>query len=324
MLRAVRLSAELGFEIESLTKEAIIKSASLISQASPERLANEIYLILAFPDSATYIDQLEKLRLLEQIFPEIIPLKNLNQQGYHHLSGWEHTLMALKELEKITAHLQDFFPRWHDQINEYLQEIIAANHTRMANLKLATLLHDLGKPGTKQIKGITGKVTFYSHDQVGAQLAGQIGHRLRLSHKEIGLLKVIIGGHMRPGFLVEAEVITERALYRFFRDLGNEGVATLILSLADRYAALSGKVSQKTLNHHYQDISFILDNFYQPSHRIIPPRILKGDEIMERFSLKPGQRIGQLLSMVEAALVDGRITNKEEALDFLNEVLSQG
>lgn len=323
MLRAVRLSSELCFLIEDNTQKAILKSADLINQVSKERIISELYLILKSPNSATYIDQLERLTLLEKIVPEIIPLKNLKQQGFHHLSGWEHTLFTLMELENIIANLERFFPKWHKKISKYLEEIISEEHTRLVNLKLAAILHDIGKPITKRIDIITGKATFYCHDKVGAELAAQMGHRLRLSNKEIDLLKMIVSSHMRPGFLVDAEVITDIALYRLFKDLGDAAVATLILSLSDRYAALGENVTSETLQHYYQDIIFILDKFYNPTPKIFPPKLLNGNEIMERFSLGQDKRIGQLLAMVEDAFVQGKIHDKKDALRFVEDTLKQ-
>lgn len=323
MLRAVRLSSELCFSIEDTTQKAILKSADLINQVSKERIISELYLTLKSSNSATYIDQLERLTLLEKIVPEIIPLKNLKQQGFHHLSGWEHTLTTLMELENIIANLERFFPKWHKRISEYLEEVISAEHTRLVTLKLAAILHDIGKPITKQIDIVTGKATFYCHDKVGAQLSAQIGYRLRLSNKEIDLLKIIVSSHMRPGFLVDAEVITDRALYRLFKDLGDAAVATLILSLSDRYAALGENVTSETLQHHYQDIIFILDKFYNPTPKIFPKKLLNGNEIMDRFSLGQDKRIGQLLAMVEDAFVQGEIHNKKDALRFVENILKQ-
>jgi hypothetical protein len=105
--------------------------------------------------------------------------------------------------------------------------------------------------------------------------------------------------------------------------VADEGVSTLLLSLADRYATLGERTSQKHLHRHYQVISFIIDKFYTPSVSIIPPKILKGGEIMAYFGLKSGPLIGKLLKEVDEAFVDNKVKNKEEALEFIAMLLKK-
>ncbi|MEW6096590.1 MAG: HD domain-containing protein [bacterium] len=320
MLRAVRLSSELGFEIEKGTWETIVKLKGLISQVSAERVTNEIYLILVAKNSSFFIAQLDKLGLLEQIIPEITPLKKLKQDGYHHLPVWEHSLATLTQLEGIVSNLEKLFPKWHTKIRRYLNQSICGEHNRLVNLKFISLLHDIGKFGTMR-QEFSGRIRFIEHEVLGSEISSKIANRLKLSTKEKKLMTLIIRHHMRPGFLVEVPTITNKALYRFFRDTNQEGVSVLLLALADRYATLGPNVSPEDIHRYYQIISFIIDKFYSPTPTIIPPKILKGGEIMAHFGLKSGPIIGELLKAVEEEFVDKKVKNKEDALEFIATLL---
>ncbi|MEW6609014.1 MAG: HD domain-containing protein [bacterium] len=316
MLRAVRLCCELGFEIEKDTCSTIVKSKGLISNVSAERITNEIYLILSSKNSSFFITHFDKLGLFEEIIPEIIPLKEIKQNGYHHLSVFEHSIATLTQLEGIVSSLKRLFPGWHNEIRKYLNEPITKEHNRLVNLKLISLLHDIGKYGT-MTQEISGKIRFIGHEILGAKISSKIASRLKLGTKEKKMIGLIIRNHMRPGYLIQAPTLTNRALHRFFRDMGQEGISSLLLTLADRYATIGQKVSPEDLHKYYQTINNIIDKFYSPSPTIMPPKILKGNEIMEHFGLPSGPLIGKLLREVEEAFVDKKIKNKQEALAFL-------
>ncbi len=320
MLRAVRLSSELGFEIEKGTWESIGKFKRLIGQVSPERVINEIYLILAAKNSSFFITQLDKSGLFEQIIPEIIPLKEVKQGGYHHLPVWEHSLATLTQLEGIVSNLNNLFPKWHIKIRKYLNQPISGEHTRLVSLKFISLLHDIGKFGTMKQES-SGKIRFIDHEVLGAEISLKIANRLKLSNKEKIMIALIIKNHLRPGYLVQVPTLTNKALHKFFRDLIQEGISTLLLSLADRYATLGLKVSPEDIHRHYQIISFIIDRFYSHIPTIIPPKIIRGEEIMEHFGLKSGPIIGELLKAVEEAFVDEKVKNKKDALKFIAPLL---
>lgn len=319
MLRAIRLSSELRFEIEKGTWEAIVRLKGLITEVSVERVTNEIYLTLAAKDSNHFISQLDKSGLLEQIIPEIIPLKGLNQDVYHHLPVWEHSLATLTQLEGIVSNLDKLFPQWQTKIRRYLNRHISGNHTRLDNLKISCLFHDIGKSET-MIQEPSGRIRFTGHEIPGAKIASKIADRLKLGNKEKKMLILIVRNHMRPGNLVQTPILTDKALHRFFRDLGEDGVGTLLLSLADRYAILGPKIPPENLHKHYEIVSLIIDKFYSPTPTIIPPKLLKGSEIMEHFGIASGPLIGKLLKEVEDAFVEKKITNKREALELIGQM----
>src|SRR4029077_19486632 len=109
-------------------------------------------------------------------------------------------------------------------------------YPRTAWLKFGAFLHDIGKPATAKM--IKGRLRFFEHEHVGARLAMKVGERLRCSRQEVQLLGLWVRNHMRPGNLAAAARITDKAISRYFRDLGEEGVGMVLISLADHYTYL--------------------------------------------------------------------------------------
>src|SRR5690606_4722749 len=116
----------------------------------------------------------------------------------------------------------------------HLNEKISGEVERGALLKWAAIFHDIGKPET--VRKEDGRVRFFGHEEAGTSLVVEIMERLRFSNKAIKIVDRIVENHMRPGNLSEVSQLTDRAIHRFFRDLSEEGVDTLLLSLADRYS----------------------------------------------------------------------------------------
>ncbi len=124
----------------------------------------------------------------------------------------------------------------------YLQETIGG-YPRYAWMKWAAFLHDVGKPATAKV--IKGRLRFFGHEHEGARLAAKISERLRCSRQEVQLMEVWVRNHMRMGNLAAAARITDKAVSRFFRDLGEDGVGMVLISLADHYTYLSAIVMGK-------------------------------------------------------------------------------
>src|SRR6185503_5696276 len=95
---------------------------------------------------------------------------------------------------------------------------------------------DFGKPATAKV--IKGRLRFFEHEHVGARVATEVSRRLRLSRQEMHVLELWVRNHMRLGNLAAADHLTEKALSRYFRDLGEDGVGMVLVSLADHYTYL--------------------------------------------------------------------------------------
>ena len=146
LLRAFSLRAQLNFDIEKKTLTQIKKDRELIKKAAYERIRDELFKILLTSRASENLRLMDKIGLLEEIIPHITVMFSVTQGGYHHLDVWPHSLQVLEELEMI---LEEF--RKDPYISDYLNESLAGERTRLSILKLAALLHDIGKPQTKKI-----------------------------------------------------------------------------------------------------------------------------------------------------------------------------
>ncbi|MFB0528236.1 MAG: HDIG domain-containing metalloprotein, partial [bacterium] len=269
--------------------------------------------------------------LLNRIIPEIETMKEKPENYYHREGLWGHSLETLKSLEEILANPVRLFPGMSRKIIVHLDEKIFGEVERKSLLKWAAIFHDIGKP--KTVRREEQRVRFFGHEEAGTTMVMEIMERLKFSNKAIKIVEKTVEHHMRPGNLSEAPRLTDRAIHRFFRDLSQEGVDTLLLSLADRYSyrkilperqrRLALEISQKSIRKHEKTVIKMLRKYYYHKERILPKPLVRGDEIMESLNLPQGPLIGKLLKRVGEAQAGGKLKNKEETLQFLKKILEE-
>ncbi|MDY7080328.1 MAG: HDIG domain-containing protein, partial [Chloroflexota bacterium] len=256
LLRAVRMEAKLGFEIELQTAGWIRRDATLLAFPSAERVRDEFVRLLMVQGAATHLQRLDEFGLLSQVSPELESLKDVAQSLPHRFDVWRHTLLVADTLEGVIAAVvgEDVEPRilagvpsaaWGDlarvlsqfaaDVSAHLAVEVSGGRDRALLLKLAALLHDVGKPAT-WAQDEDGRIHFYNHELVGAQMAAARLQELRFSRDEVERMRVLVGQHLRPAHLARAERVTRRAVYRYFRATGCAGVDVVLLSLADHLA----------------------------------------------------------------------------------------
>ncbi len=320
LLRAFRLAAILGFKIEPKTKKLINKYKTLIKKTAEERIHDEIIKILTTKNSFPYLLEADKVNLLYQIIPEIKPIKKAFRYYYHGQGLWGHSLDTLKCFEEIINNLSRSFPNVQDKLDAYLNEFIVEGIKRYSILKFAALFHDMGKPNT--LRKQEGRVRFFGHEEEGIKLLKKIMLRLRFGTKEIRTVEKILRFHMRPGTLSQANIITDKAIWRFFRDTNGEGIGVLLVSLADYYAYRERKEAYDDILKHKRITRKIIYKYFLYKEIIKPKLLLNGTDIMNNFSLSQGPLIGKLLQNLEEAQVEGRIKNREEAFNFVRTILA--
>ncbi|TME13768.1 MAG: HD domain-containing protein [Chloroflexi bacterium] len=198
-------------------------------------------------------------------------------------------------------------------------------------MKLAVLLHDIGKPATRTVDE-DGAVHFYGHPQTGVPLALQVMKRLKASTKDCRLVQQVTAHHMRPGQLGLSGPVTPRAVRRFFVDLGPTGIFVALFSLADHMATRGpmlgsdeeegqGGSKAGSWRQHVEVVCGLLRDYIRNRERIMPPRLISAEELMKRLQLSPGPIVGELLEQIAEAQAEGVIHSKEEALWFAEEKL---
>lgn len=319
MMRAFRLSYTLGLSIEGKTLEMIQRHKRAIQGCPSERIREEFFTTLNAPRSVCFLQEIRKLSLLVEILPEIKGWEELEISP--GLSLWEHALGCVGAAEFV---LRDSTHLFGKPLEAHFSESIEEGITRRALFKFLALLHDSGKPQAKAISSGESPYRFLDHDREGERVNSDIGRRFKLSRKSIHILSKLTRHHMRLFSLSKAKALTGRAKYRFFKDLGKEGIEALGLALANTLAKkgmdFSGRAIKK-FPEEFQEIrklGFKLLRYYEEQFtRREPGPLLSGKEIMEAFGLPQGKEVGRLLSRLHEAERSGSVRTRSEALEYL-------
>ena len=211
------------------------------------------------------------------------------------------------------------------------QSIFSFGSLSTPAMKLAVLLHDIGKPATRTIDE-DGAVHFYGHPQTGVPLALQVMKRLKASTQDCRLVQLVTAHHMRPGQLGMNGPVTPRAVRRYFVDLGPTGMLVALFSLADHLATRGplfgsdeevGGPKVGSWGQHVAVVCGLLREYIRNRESILPPRLMSGEELMKRLKLSPGPIVGELLELIAEAQAEGTIHSREEALWLAEEWLSR-
>lgn len=336
LLRGVRLCAELGSRLEPATAEAIQRNASRLSEAAPERQRDELRRILATPRAGSSLCLLDELGLLPLLIPELEATRGVEQPKEHHWDVFHHLLEAVAWLDVLLGEPEPRAGRrrivWRelwDQLGwldlpSYFRQEIGSGSSRSAILKLAALLHDIAKPQTKTFDR-SGRMRFFGHAELGADIAESILRRFRFSSREVDMVRTMVAEHLRPVQLGQSapDGPSRRALYRFFRDCGESAIAVLFLSLADHLATVGPRLNLDGWRAHVSLVNYMLAKRLEEEVIVSPPKLVSGHDLMAELALSPGPLVGQLLEAVREAQAAGEVSDRQQALAFARRELAR-
>jgi poly(A) polymerase len=353
LLRAVRLAVEMEMTVDDETADAVRRLAPSLNQAAAERQRDELVRIFETPRAAEGVRLLDSLGLLDVMLPELGPSRGCEQPLEHHYwdvfnhlvqtvasldtmletpqgkarnltqsrKGWLGRLFAKTDPEQ--PWLAETFRRGLSrfELDDYLDGSVGGA-SRRALIKLAGLLHDVSKPETKTVEP-GGRVRFFGHPEQGAVKASAICKRLRFGGRECAFVSQLVEEHLRPTQLADKGLPSRRALYRFFRDLGDAAPGVLILSLADASAARGPRLEPERWRGHVAYIAYVLENGTAQRDVVTrQPRLVTGSDLIEALGLEPGPEIGRLLAAVEEAVAAGEVSSKQEAIELASGLTS--
>ena len=320
LMRGVRLAGQLGFRMDPDTVRLIARESHRVSDVSPDRVREEFLTIISQDGAKAQIEALDRLGLLNRIIPELEAGKGVDQPNAHYWDVWGHTLHAVEAAELVTkghqhSPIYSCVP-WNPESEAHFNQIATDGHTRRTVLKLAALFHDIAKPQTKQVQP-DGRTRFFGHSEQGAEIASDRLRQLRVSSRGIAMVSKMVEEHLRPATMMRGDNgPTNRAIHRFFRDLGDVAVDTLYLCLADHLAAKGPELSHQAWLNHARMVAQILHVGTHGPDSPTNSRIITGRDLMAHFDLQPGPEIGALLEKIEEALAAGEIETQEQALEL--------
>lgn len=284
MMRCVRFATQLNFHIDEETFDALCRNAERIKIISQERITDELQKIMAAPVPSIGFVELERCGLLPLIFPELAALNiRETRQGRSHKNIFYHTLEVL---DNVARQSDNIWLRW------------------------AALLHDIGKPRTRQFDPVHGW-TFHNHNFIGARMIPYIFRRMKLPVDDrMKYVQKLVDLHMRP-IAISDDGVTDSAVRRLLFDAGDSIDDLMLLCEADITSRNERKKQQyldnfQIVRHKMQDVEAKdhLRNFQPP---------VDGLEIMQTFNLPPCQEVGSIKSAIKNAIVEGRIPNDHAA-----------
>ncbi|HEV1995902.1 MAG TPA: CCA tRNA nucleotidyltransferase [Candidatus Acidoferrum sp.] len=277
MMRAVRFAARFGFEIEAETFRAVRRHVSEIHQISPERLREELTKILTEGAARRAFELLDETWLLQQVLPEIGAMKGVEQPPQYHPEG-DVWIHTRMMLEGLPA---DASP----------------------TLAWGVLLHDVGKPPTFQSAAETGdRIRFNNHVEVGVRMAEAICKRLRFSNEDTEQILALVDNHMKFGAVEEMRAST---LKKFVR-----------LPHFEEHLALH-RLDCLSSHRHLDSYEFVTRFLaVTPPEQVRPERLLTGDDL-QTMGFRPGPLFAEILRALEDAQLEGQITTREEAAQYV-------
>ncbi len=283
MMRAARFAAQLNFDIDQSTLEGIKKEVARIDIVSAERIRDELLKMLSAKKPSVGLHVLGDTGLITHILPELHDLSGVEyKDGQHHKDQMVHSFIVADQMAGMTE----------DPI-----------------VRLAALLHDVGKGPSKRFKKGRGW-TFDGHDVVGARMMTKIGKRLRLSTNETKRVRKLIKWHLRPQ-TITAEGVTDSAVRRIIVNLGD-----LLEDLILLYRADITTQNPRKLRARERDYKILMERIEEVKERDRLAAFqspVRGEEIMKLLNLTPGPEVGKIKKAIEEAILEGEIPNEYDA-----------
>jgi len=284
MMRAARFASQLGFEVAPEVRQACAEFAERLDIVSAERIRDELVKLLSTADPVPGVRLLVETGLAARFLPELTALVETQDDHGRHKDVYEHSLTVLRQAIELESR-RDHAPA---------PDIV---------LRLAALLHDIGKPATRRFE--RGGVTFHHHDVVGAKLARKRLRELRFDNDTVKRVSRLVELHLRF-FGYSDQQWTDAAVRRYVRDAGDELEQLHILTRAD--VTTRNRRKAERLEHAYDDIERRIAELAEAEELAAVRPELDGERIMAVLGVPPGPIVGRAYRfLLELRLDEGPI-----------------
>ena len=291
MLRAIRFSSQLGFNIAPNVLESISRIKGRIEIVSTERVTEEILKLLKTPKPSKGFYLLKETGMLGIILPEFDVMGGVETiEGMSHKDVFVHTLQVIDNASELTDKMR---------------------------VRFAALVHDIAKPQTKKFYKGKGW-TYHGHEILGMKIMKALAKRMKLPNDLREYLMKMIKLHLRPIALAR-EGVTDKAIRRLIVETGDDIDDLMVLCRADITTKNTKKVKKYLKN--FDHVEKLVGNVQLRDELRAFQSPVRGEEIMNALGLKPGPEIGDIKSAIEEAILDGEIENNyESAFDYMMKV----
>lgn len=309
LLRVYRFQALYCFQLAPETINAVCKYSDLIHKPAVERINYELLKLFGGEYAHVALENMNKTWILEEIFPFVKELKQVPPNSHHHLDLFHHSIETVKQVQVL-------YNEAPDEVKEHLSRIDFGGFSRLAHLKLAAFMHDIGKFSTWTIE--EGKHRFIKHDDIGSKMSVKILKDLHFSNKQIDYISSMIKYHIYPSHVMTSPQITEKIMMRYVRKMDTNSIDAIILAQADRLSARGPEITDQIVERNITSLNMLLRFYLEARETLKPlPKLLSGNDVMQILNIKPSKRLGEIMDALHEAQISGDVITKEHAIEFV-------
>lgn len=311
VLRAFRFRSSHGLEFAEGLAQDLAAAGPGLDGVAAERIGQEWLKLMAGARASQAVNAMDRARVLTRLVPELAAGRGMEQNPYHHLDVLDHSLACLQAAQELAGGGD-----WLGALGREGAQYLAGDHRRALFMTTA-LLHDLGKPPTRQPKE-PGWSTFHRHETLGGKMARIRVRALGLSGADADYVGRLVAEHMRPFHLLGAErrgQLSKRAVRRLLMAAGEDLPAMFMLAMADTIAGKGPQrppEAEQRLLALYEQVARLRDQ--ELAQALAAPPLINGRELMSALGIGQGAEVGRLLGLIREAQLDGEIVSQAEAI----------
>lgn len=311
ILRVFRFASTLNFIIDNDLINFIKENASLIKNSAQERINQEVIKFFEGENSGKYLVLMKETGLLYEIFEVLRAEQNIPKNLHHHLCLIDHSIETVRNLETLLK----------NEKQEYLElfkEPVVTGYKRTAFLKIASLLHDVGKPSTWTIDD-EGRHRFIGHDIEGGEILKSVLKDMKYGKTQANYIITLVKHHIYPSQLARSEeCVSQKAINRFFRKLENYVPDVIFLAMSDRLSARGEAITEEIVNNNLSMLKKYLNDYIEFLKTEKPlEKLLSGNEIAEILNIPKDKNLGKIIDELKEAQISGDVCTREDAIEFI-------
>jgi len=321
LMRAARLVAQFGWEIDEETVQLGRQSSPRADDPAGERTLAELLLLVGAREPLAGLAAMDRIGLFDWLLPEIGDLHDVIQGPNHHLDVYGHTMEVVEGILRIESDLERFVGERAAEVSDYLARPLADGATRAAALRLGALFHDSAKPQTRSEEG--GFISFRGHDQLGADQIERRFRGLKASRKLTGYLADLARHHLILGFMVTSMPLDRRQIFSYLDRTQPVAIDVTLLTVADRLAARGSAqvASEEMVANHMELARQMIGHGLDWESDGPPKQFLPGNELAEQVGIETGPKLGEVMQELAAARYAGEINDANEAVEHARRFL---